>query len=291
MEQSDRRLTVYVGNLPFNIIPGDIDDLFQGLNVEQVKLVRDRETDKFRGFGYVDFKDQESYDKALLKDGAVLFEREVRVSPANSRQRGGGNRQRENRGGYERRGFGFNSQRERERQPRQQNEFPTQPPYTAFVGNFDYNVTEADLEKLFEGLNIDAVRIIKDRNTNQSKGHGYIDFSDAEGLRNALTLNDQTWNGRMLRVDVANQKRTTNSGFRSNDRYGSSSGGFSSNYAPADSSSGPWRKGAGGEFKKKLPTPSLSSTPQPSSDKKEDPFGGAKPRVATTPAQPQEASK
>lgn len=72
-DQDEKRHVAFVGNLPIDLIQGDIDIIFKNLPLKQVRMVRDRETDKFKGYCYVEFDTAEALSKALMLNGAVSF--------------------------------------------------------------------------------------------------------------------------------------------------------------------------------------------------------------------------
>ena len=74
-DRNEIRHVAYVANLPPDMIQGDIDIIFRNyLPLKTVRMVRDRETDKFRGFCYVEFETAEILEQALTMNGAVRIE-------------------------------------------------------------------------------------------------------------------------------------------------------------------------------------------------------------------------
>uniref|UniRef100_A0A8C3GHK9 Eukaryotic translation initiation factor 4B n=1 Tax=Cairina moschata TaxID=8855 RepID=A0A8C3GHK9_CAIMO len=83
---------------------------------------------------------------------------------------------------------------------------PKCPPYTAFLGNLPYDVTEDSIKDFFRGLNISAVRLPREpTNPERLKGFGYAEFEDIDSLFQALSLNEESLGNRRIRVDVADQ--------------------------------------------------------------------------------------
>ncbi|XP_027857978.1 eukaryotic translation initiation factor 4Ba isoform X4 [Xiphophorus couchianus] len=83
---------------------------------------------------------------------------------------------------------------------------PRSPPYTAFLGNLPYDVTEDSIKDFFRGLAISAVRLPREpSNPERLKGFGYAEFDDLESLLQALSLNEENLGNRRIRVDIADQ--------------------------------------------------------------------------------------
>uniref|UniRef100_A0A2I3GH96 Eukaryotic translation initiation factor 4B n=1 Tax=Nomascus leucogenys TaxID=61853 RepID=A0A2I3GH96_NOMLE len=80
------------------------------------------------------------------------------------------------------------------------------PPYTAFLGNLPYDVTEESIKEFFRGLSISAVRLPREpSNPERLKGFGYAEFEDLDSLPSALSLSEESLSNRRIRVDVADQ--------------------------------------------------------------------------------------
>ncbi|XP_053207355.1 eukaryotic translation initiation factor 4H-like [Panonychus citri] len=90
---------IYVGNLPSNTVQGDIDVIFKSLKISTSRLVRDRESDIFKGYGFVEFQDVESLKKSLELDGAEYCGRVLRIHPCDNKRK---DQNRNARGGFDR---------------------------------------------------------------------------------------------------------------------------------------------------------------------------------------------
>lgn len=84
---------------------------------------------------------------------------------------------------------------------------PDKPPFTAHLGNLAYDATNESLTEFFEGCEVVNVRIIEDREMQRPKGFGYVEFTDVEGLKKALNLDGESFNGRMIRIKIADPPR------------------------------------------------------------------------------------
>jgi RNA recognition motif-containing protein len=79
---------LYVGNLSFDTLEGELHDLFAGMgNVVSCELVVDRFTNKPRGFAFVEMGSQAEADKAVAELNGKDFQgRALRVNEARPRE-------------------------------------------------------------------------------------------------------------------------------------------------------------------------------------------------------------
>jgi len=74
-----------------------------------------------------------------------------------------------------------------------------------YCGNLSWNTTEESLRAAFEAFGeVSSVTIIKERDTGQSRGFGFVEMpNDSEGQAAISGMNGNDLDGRPLKVDQA----------------------------------------------------------------------------------------
>ena len=77
-----------------------------------------------------------------------------------------------------------------------------------YVGNLPYRVADEDLREMFEKYGeVRFARVIKERETNRSKGFGFVEMDNAEQANAAIAAyNEFELNGRKLVVNQARER-------------------------------------------------------------------------------------
>jgi RNA recognition motif-containing protein len=89
VERSVKQMSkrIYVGNLSFKLTEEDVRNLFSEFGeVQDVHLVKDRETGRLRGFGFVEMDEEGAQQAISALDGTENGGRELKVSEAKERQ-------------------------------------------------------------------------------------------------------------------------------------------------------------------------------------------------------------
>ena len=192
---ADGDRSIFIGNLDFSVGEEDLQSLCEEAlgegNVINVRLARDRESGRPRGFGHVVLENIELVDRAIeALNGADLAGRAIRVDKAQRKEK-------------------------------------REPGHSIYLGNLAWDVTD-DLVKemiddvLGEGL-YDTVRLVTDRDTGRHRGFGYIDFKTEDAANRAIVeLGGLEVLGRQLRADLARPRDGPRGPRR--DRFGSDAG-------------------------------------------------------------------
>lgn len=93
---------LFVGGLSWNTNDDGLRQAFERFgNVEEARVISDRETGRSRGFGFVTFSDDDGARRAIAEmDGKELDGRSIKVNEAEEKPRGGSGGGGGSRGGY-----------------------------------------------------------------------------------------------------------------------------------------------------------------------------------------------
>jgi len=80
-------MNIYVGNLPYSTTDADLQALFQEFgSVESAKVIIDRESQRSKGFGFVEMANSDEANKAIeALNGNEMEGRQIRVNEARPR--------------------------------------------------------------------------------------------------------------------------------------------------------------------------------------------------------------
>ncbi len=97
-----------------------------------------------------------------------------------------------------------------------------------YVGNLSYETTDASLEQLFAPFGeVRSAQVIQDRDTGRSKGFGFVEMSDDNAARAAITaLNEKEHDGRRLTVNEARPREERSGGGGGGGGRGRGGGGY-----------------------------------------------------------------
>ncbi|HUO07257.1 MAG TPA: hypothetical protein VM008_02920 [Phycisphaerae bacterium] len=174
---------VFVGNIDRNVSAADLEGLFaQYQTVQRVNVVTDRMTGQSKGFGFVTFGDAGEAASAIAQlNGFQLGGQPLSVSPARPKDA---------------------SPRGRDSRPQTYGgSADTKEIYVKGLGD----CTSEELHNLFaEHGTVVKAKVIIDRDTNRSKGFGYVQMGSDEELRQAIAaLDGADFNGSRLSVSEA----------------------------------------------------------------------------------------
>lgn len=189
-ERPEGCTTVFLGNLDFNIEEDDVKKFAKDCGeIASIRWLTHRDTGDFKGCGFCEFTTSEAVDKFVKLNGQRLNGRPIRIDYAQSKRSGGG-------------GGGGGGKRE----PRPLSEKPDGCT-TVFCGNLSFDITEDAIHELAKASDItDGVKHIRwltDRETQEFKGCGFIEFFDTESVDKFVAHNGKDVMGRSIRIDYA----------------------------------------------------------------------------------------
>lgn len=203
MANEDSR-KLFVAGLPDSITEDVLKQLFEatGGTVSEISLPRDRATGRPRGFGFVTLATSEQAQVARDSlDGSFQAGKSISVRPFSAEP------PKRDAAGGPRTGGGGGPQQAADR--------------TLYVGNLPYDVTQEEVEGLFNG-NSEVARVHLPMDADgRRRGFGFVTMGTADGARDAVeALRGAELRGRRLVVNLAHPK-----GERPPREFGSSGGG------------------------------------------------------------------
>jgi nucleolin len=192
---------LFVGQLSWNVDEDWLTREFEEFGeLTRVKVITDRESQRSKGYGYVEFANVESAIKAVeAKQGAEIDGRNIRIDFSEPRKDQQGN---------------ANPQQRSSDRAQKYGDKVSEPSATLFVGNISFDANEASLTEYFsEYGTIKGIRLPTDRDSGAPKGFGYVEMGSIDEAKAALEgLQGAELSGRPLRLDYSTPKPNNDGG-------------------------------------------------------------------------------
>jgi cold-inducible RNA-binding protein len=117
-----------------------------------------------------------------------------------------------------------------------------------YVGNLPFHATEDLIQQKFSSCGeVASVQVMLDRASGRSRGFGFVEMATLEGAQKAISdLNGVDFEGRNLRVDMAEERRSGGGGGGGGYGGGGGGGGYGGGGDRGDRGGGGGRGGYGG---------------------------------------------
>lgn len=195
--------TIFVGRLAWSLDEARLASAFaQFGQIQSTKIIRDRQTGRSKGFGYVEFATAAEAKAALSLHGTEIDGFAINVDLSQPRNvvqstAGGPMLRREDSSPQAsaagNRSAATNAMAQAASRP------PSEPSTTVFVGNLSFAASERDLWTAFSACGlIKAVRLPRYHDTGKMKGYAYVEFEDIASATRCVEM------GRRPTADDAN---------------------------------------------------------------------------------------
>lgn len=203
---------IFVGGLNWSTSEATLQNTFQRFgNIQSIKLVIDQNTGRSKGYAFITFDDDMAAHVAMSQmNGRQIEGRVIKVNHAFERTEGN-----EDEDDQRAQVWDIDENCEnvspmiKNTKPKQLREATNERVY---IGGMDWNTTEETIRQNFEEFgDIEEIKIVCDRDTGQSKGFGFITFSDQDSAEHAIQkMNGATLDGRVIKVNKAQYKNSHN---------------------------------------------------------------------------------
>lgn len=180
---------LFVGNLSWDIDDDGIKEFFKECGEPtDIHWLKDRESQRFKGCGFIEFASVELAKLGYAKNGEELMGRPIKIDYATPRPNAGG-------AGGKKAGGKF--------QNKPVGEMPDGCT-TAFAGNLSFDIDEDGMHEFAKECgDIKGIRWLTDRDSGDFKGCGFIEFFNSESVKKFVAKNGSDLLGRAIRLDYS----------------------------------------------------------------------------------------